>query len=216
MISCRKRIESLAVLLSVFSSVHAAAHPHVFAEARLDIVVDQRGTVQKLQHVWRFDDLFSSTVIFEFDMNSDLELDLAELQAVSDTIYDSLNEYNYFQMVTVNNKDVAMKRPDRLLAYMEDNLLIVMFEAFPQQTLPLRGKLVFGVYDPTFYTAIDFVEDDYLVVENLPPSCKTEIVRPDADEAIAENQATLTDAFFTDPTDLSKIFATRLELTCPD
>ena len=38
----------------------------------------------------------------------------------------------------------------------------------------------------------------------------------DPDEAIAQNQTNLTDAFFNDPsgTDLSKIFATRLELTC--
>ena len=36
------------------------------------------------------------------------------------------------------------------------------------------------------------------------------------DEAIAQNSGTLTDAFFNDPsgTDMSKIFATRLELTC--
>ncbi|TJX10754.1 MAG: DUF1007 domain-containing protein, partial [Mesorhizobium sp.] len=36
------------------------------------------------------------------------------------------------------------------------------------------------------------------------------------DEAIAENQKTLTEAFFNDPTgtDMSKIFATKLELNC--
>ena len=40
------------------------------------------------------------------------------------------------------------------------------------------------------------------------------MIRPDPDEAISQNQANLTDAFFNDPTgtDLSKIFATKLEL----
>ena len=54
----------------------------------------------RCSHVWRFDDLFSSTVLMEFDKNSDLKLDDAELEDVSKTVYDSLAEYNYFQLVT--------------------------------------------------------------------------------------------------------------------
>jgi len=55
-----------------------------------------------------------------------------------------------------------------------------------------------------------------MTVNNLPAGCTSSVVRPDPDEAIAQNQQTLTDAFFNDPTgnDMSKIFATRLELTC--
>ena len=81
-------------------------HPHVFAEARLDVVVNPDSTVKALRHLWRFDDLFSSTVLVEFDKNSDLKLDDAELQDVAQTIHDSLAEYNYFQLVTVDGKDV--------------------------------------------------------------------------------------------------------------
>ena len=193
----------------------AAAHPHVFAEARLDVVVDEGGEVEALRHVWRFDDLFSATVVVEFDKNGDLELDDAELKEISDVIYDSLNEFNYFQVVTVNEVDVEMERPDTLMAAMQDNQLIVFFEARPKASFKLEGHVVIGVYDPTFYTAIDFVEDDYIAVENLSETCSRTVVRPDPDEAIAENQDTLTEAFYTDPTDFSKIFATRLELSCP-
>ena len=46
--------------------------------------------------------------------------------------------------------------------------------------------------------------------------CTKQVIRPDPDDAIAQNQGTLTDAFFNDPTgtNLSKIFATKLELDC--
>ena len=54
------------------STVPASVHPHVFAEARLDVVVNPDGTVKSLRHLWRFDDLFSSTVLVEFDKNGDL------------------------------------------------------------------------------------------------------------------------------------------------
>lgn len=197
--------------------VPAKVHPHVFAEARLDVVLspDHR-SVTALKHLWRFDDLFSSTVMMEFDKNSDLKLDDAELKEVADTIHASLAEYNYFQMVTVDGKDVKMKPPAHLMANFDNDQLIVLFEAEPEKPIPLSGKIDFGVYDPTFYTAIDFTEDDHMAVDGLPASCTRTVIRPDPDTAIAQNQKTLTEAFFNDPTgtDMSKIFATKLELNC--
>jgi len=55
-----------------------------------------------------------------------------------------------------------------------------------------------------------------LGVAGLPANCTRSVVRPDPDEILAQNQSTLTDAFFNDPSgnNMSKIFATRLELSC--
>jgi ABC-type uncharacterized transport system substrate-binding protein len=216
----RTATTALGSFLGLFSllasTVPASVHPHVFAEARLDVVVNPDQTVKSLRHLWRFDDLFSSTVLVEFDQNSDLKLDDAELQEVSNTVTQSLAEFNYFQMVTADGKDVAMKPPAALMANYENNQLIILFESEPKDTLALKGKVDFGIYDPTFYTAIEYVEDENMAVKDMPVSCTRTVIRPDPDEAIAQNQASLTDEFFTDPTgtDLSKIFATKLELTC--
>jgi len=209
-------IPALAAIAVVAPSQPATAHPHVFAEANLEVSVGADGTVEALRHVWRFDDLFSSTVLLEFDANADLELDAAELETVGNVIHESLAEFGYFQIVTVDGKDVDMQAPDRIMANFEDNQLIILFESRPSQPLKLAGALDFGVYDPTFYTAIDFYEDEHLAVSSLPARCSRKVVRPDPDEAIAQNQQTLTDAFFNDPTgvDYSRIFATRLALDC--
>ncbi|MBD0414439.1 DUF1007 family protein [Oryzicola mucosus] len=209
-------LASVATAL-LLSTVPAQVHPHVFAEARLDIVLNADGkTVKSLRHLWRFDDLFSSTVLMEFDKNSDLKLDDAELQEVSQTVFDSIGEFNYFQIVTEGGKDVAMKPPAQLMANYDKDQLIILFESEPKDPLKLTDKVTFGVYDPTFYTAIEFLEDDNMKVDSLPAACSQAVVRPDPDEAIAQNQSSLTDAFFNDPagTDMSKIFATRLEVTC--
>lgn len=215
-IPLRPLIRTAAFLSATMAATPAYVHPHVFAEARLEIDVDKAGTVTALKHVWRFDDVFSSTVLMEFDKNADLKLDESELKTVSDTIYDSLAEFGYFQIVTLNGKDVAMQRPAKLIATFEHNQLTVLFQSHPQKPLKLSGKVDFGVYDPTFYTAIDFLEDDQMAVMGMPAGCSRSVIRPDPDEAIAQNQGSLTDEFFNDPTgtDLSKIFATRLELTC--
>ncbi|GLS31345.1 ABC-type uncharacterized transport system, substrate-binding protein [Mesorhizobium albiziae] len=199
------------------TTVPAFVHPHVFAEARLDVTLNPDKSVKSLRHLWRFDDVFSSTVLMEFDKNADLQLDDAELQEVANTVTTSLAEYDYFQVVTEDGKDVAMKPPAQLIANYESDQLIILFESEPKEPLKLSGKVDFGVYDPTFYTAIDFTEDDNMAVDgDLPAGCTRTVVRPDPDEALAQNQSKLTDAFFNDPsgTDMSKIFATRLELSC--
>ncbi len=116
----------------LFGSGAASAHPHVFAEARLDVVLDAGGQhVTALRHLWRFDDLFSSTVLMEFDKNADQKLDDEELKEVSDTIHSSLADYNYFQLVTVDGKDVKMKPPAQLIATFDNEQLIVLFESVP-------------------------------------------------------------------------------------
>lgn len=214
--SARGATLALAATMLLAATGPASVHPHVFAEARLDIVVNPDATVKSLRHLWRFDDLFSSTVLMEFDQDNDLKLSDVELQDVSQTVFDSIGEYGYFQIVTADGKDVTMNPPTNLMANLENNQLIILFESEPKQPLKLQGTVGFGVYDPTFYTAIEFTEDDHMKVEAMPANCRRQVVRPDPDEAIAQNQGSLTDAFFSDPsgTNMAKIFATRLELSC--
>lgn len=217
--SLRKSIctSSLAIAALVATALPAQVHPHVFAEARLDVVLNpDHQSVKALRHLWRFDDLFSSTVMMEFDKNSDLKLDDTELKEVGDTIFASLAEYDYFQLVTVDGKDVKMKAPTSIMANFDNNQLIVLFESEPETPIKLAGKVDFGVYDPSFYTSIDFTEDANMAVDGLPATCSKTVIRPDPDQAISQNQKTLTEAFFNDPTgtDMSKIFATKLELNC--
>jgi len=208
-------LTGVAALFFMFSEP-AISHPHVFAEARFDVTIENDRTVNSLRHLWRFDSLFSSTVLVEFDQNADLKLDENELETVANTIHASLSDFNYFQFVTADGKNVEMSPPPSLIASFDDDQLIILFETRPKNALKLKGKTSFGVYDPSFYTAIEFTEDKHMAVAGLPAGCVSSVIRPDPDEAIAQNQGTLTDAFFNDPTgtNMNKIFATRLEISC--
>ncbi|MBR0558106.1 DUF1007 family protein [Ciceribacter sp. L1K23] len=207
----------LLALILATAPLPAAAHPHVFAEARLEIVAADDGTVQELRNVWRFDDMFSSSVLMDFDANTNLKLEESELEEISDTIRQSLADYDYFTFINHDGKPVEIAAPDVLHADFQDNQLLVIFSVKPMAPLPASGTLSFGVYDPTLYTAIDFTDDTHLVLEGQGfAKCKHQVIRPDADEVIAQNQAMLTEAFFADPVnnDMGKLFATRLEVTC--
>ena len=196
--------------------VPASVHPHIFADARLEVKIGPDNTVGSLRHVWRFDEVWSSgEVLLTFDANQDLKLDDAELEEAGRTFHESLADYHYFQFMTLNGKDVELVKPDRLMVTFEDGQMNILFESKPAATVKLAGKLDFGVYDPTFYIGIDFTDDANLAVVGLPAGCERSIIRPDADAVISQ-QSAMTEDFFADPgaEDIGKLFATRLELTC--
>ncbi|MGQ3211275.1 MAG: DUF1007 family protein [Shinella sp.] len=195
----------------------AFAHPHIFAEARLEVVAGEDGTVSELRNVWRFDDMFSASVVMDFDKNSNSVLDPDELAEVGKTVLESLEEFSYYTTITEDGKTVKVGKPDAINVDFKEGQLLMFFSVKPGEVMPLKGKLTFGVYDPTMYAAMDFASDDDLVaVGDKFSACTRTVVRPDADEVLAQNQDTLTEAFFNDPagTDMSKLFATRLEMSC--
>jgi len=211
------RLRALALLAGLVLPAAASAHPHVFAEARLEIETSADGRVTELRNVWRFDEVFSSSVILDFDENADLKLDAGELANISQMVTQSLAEFDYYISVTVNGKDVSISLPEAIKADYQDGQLLMFFAVVPTSDLPLNGKIAVGVFDPTMYAAIDFINDeDMMVTGGSATRCANTVVRPDPDEIIAQNQASLTEAFFetTGSGDLSKLLATRLELEC--
>jgi hypothetical protein len=104
-------------------------------------------------------------------------------------------DYDYFQVVTLNGKDVAMRAEEadgQLREQPAHHLVRVPAEAAVEAR---TGKVDFGVYDPTFYTAIDFIDDDHMAVDGtcLPPA-RAPSSGPIPTRRSAQNQATLTDA----------------------
>ncbi|PNQ22509.1 DUF1007 domain-containing protein [Rhizobium sp. YIC5082] len=211
-----RRILLLAVGLACVP-VAAVAHPHIFAEARMEIVEGPNGTVQEVRNIWRFDEMFSASVVMDYDKNSDLKLDKDELAEIGNTVKESLAEYSYYTFITANGKPVEFGKPDAIHVDYKDNQILMFFSVKPTKPLAVKGKLSFGAWDPTMYTAIDFAKDGDIATEGKDlNACKHHVVRPDPDEVISQNQSSLTDAFFNDPTgtDMTKLFATRLEISC--
>jgi ABC-type uncharacterized transport system substrate-binding protein len=193
----------------------ALAHPHVFAETKTE-VIGADGKLVALRHVWRFDEFFSSTVLLEFDTDADGALAGAELDAVEGVIKKSTAEFNFFQNVYDNGREVAMSVPGKMNVSFDGPSMLLIFESVPGREIALAGELSFGIFDPTFYTSLEFSNDDDLAAAGFPASCSMKIVHPDIDEAIAQNQGSLTEQFFAEQAqnDYSRMFATRLEAKC--
>lgn len=207
----------LLTALLCASAAPAFAHPHVFVDAKLEVVAGPDNTVKELRNTWRFDEVFSSSVLMDFDKNADLKLDASELHDIANTIRSSLGDYGYFTFITASGATIKAAKPLVFNADYKNNRLLVYFITKPEKPIPIKGNLSFGVHDPTLYTAIDFKSDSDLVVTGDGfKKCKATVVRPNPDDVIKQNQASLTEAFFNDPTgtDMGKLYATRLDLAC--
>lgn len=210
-------LTSAVCLSACLAPLTAFAHPHIFAEARMEIIEGSDGNVQEVRNIWRFDEMFSASVVLDYDKNSDAKLDKEELTEIGNTVHESLAEFSYYTFITQNGKAVDFGKPDTIHVDYKDGQILMFFSVKPQKPLAVKGTLTFGAWDPTMYTAIDFAKDTDIVVKGPHlAACKHKVVRPNPDEIISQNQNNLTDAFFNDPTgtDMTKLFATRLELIC--
>ena len=218
-----KRSSNVLVLAGLCASTIALstqssqAHPHVFAEANVEMLSNDAGNLEEIRHVWRFDEFFSASVLIDFDANSNLKLDPEELEEIGSVVHKSLAEFGYYTDLEVNGQSVAMAAPDMIIADYVDDQLLMFFAMSPAHALKLEGKISVGVFDPTFYASIDFLNDtDLKFTGPFENQCKKSVLRPDPDEVLAQNEGSLTEAFYDegDNNDLSKMFATRLEVSC--
>ena len=74
-------LATAALSCALLSEVRA--HPHVFVEANIDIVRDADGNFTELRQVWRFDELFSTVLVLDFDRDGDQKLNQAEMKEVA-------------------------------------------------------------------------------------------------------------------------------------
>ncbi|HET7410097.1 MAG TPA: DUF1007 family protein [Paracoccaceae bacterium] len=198
----------------------AAAHPHVFAESRMEIVGTPDGSLGAVRNVWRMDEFFSSTVLVDFDANADGTLDASELDEVAGTVKASIAEWSFYTFVSAGGRRVKMAPPDEIRAIFEDGQLLMFFEMRADEPIDLAAQpLTFSNFDDTFFVAFDFAGEDAFALVDMPDGCSKSFVVPDEDEAAKawmESIASLgpDETVPDDGVDYSQILATRLEVKC--
>lgn len=196
---------------------NAAAHPHVFAEANLEIVRDADGAVLSLRHVWRFDPLFSSTVMLDFDTDANGTLEPSELDEVSSVVTRSIGEQGWFTEVRLGLRQLEFEAPDKIMVdYVEGQVLMFFETEFEKPVETGTASFRVSVADPTYYVAMDIVGEAAVQVTGKGSECQIAISRPDYDQLYAQNQSTLTEQFFEDPETVSfgDEWFTWVDMTC--
>ncbi|WP_244487615.1 MULTISPECIES: DUF1007 family protein [unclassified Aureimonas] len=198
----------------------ASAHPHVFAEARMEIVGDTAGKLTSIRNIWRMDELFSTSVVLDYDKNANGILDDDELQAVGDTVKESIAEWSFYTFVRADGKIVPLEAPADIRALYQDNQLLMFFEMKVKDPVDLKAQAVtVSNFDETFFVAFDFADDASFQLVDMPQSCTRAVVVPDEDEAAKEWMSSIAslgpdETVPADGVDYAQVLATRAEIKC--
>jgi ABC-type uncharacterized transport system substrate-binding protein len=188
------RVLALVASLIAIPS-QAAAHPHVFVEANLEVVRDDAGLITEVRHVWRFDEVFSSTVVLDFDENGDGVLDKGELDIVASETKQSLAEYNFFTEIRNAGDGVDVYEPEPYIVdYVDGQILMIIAMELVTPTAA-GNEFKISVSDPTYYVAVDLVGENAVHMSGNSTDCEHEIERPDFDALLARDQQTLIGRF---------------------
>lgn len=198
----------------------AAAHPHVFADSRMEIVGTADGMLSSVRNIWRFDELFSSSVVVDFDKNGNGTLDDDEVQAVAETVRQSIAEWEFYTFVSIGNRDLKLTPPAEIRGLFEKGQLLLFFEMKPAEPVDLKAAPVtFSVYDESYFVAFDFADESAFHLLDLPGTCTKAFTRPDPDEDASEwmNSVSMLkpgQAIPEDGVNFSQLLATRVDVSC--
>lgn len=218
----KKSLIGLPVVVAVTCAATAAlAHPHVFVEPHVEIVGDAAGLFTAIRNVWRMDELFSSSVVVDFDKNANGALDPEELDAVGETVRQSIAEWGFYTFAEIGSRDVKLGAPDKIHTLFEDGQLIFFFELPVTEPIDLTKQPVkVANFDESFFVAFDFKGAEDFQLVDLPGGCAKTIHVPDEDEAAKAWMNTIAGIGPDEevPQDQANayadILATRLEVSC--
>lgn len=162
----------------------AVAHPHVWIDAVVTFVFEERRLVE-LRHRWKFDEFFGSYVIGEHDRDGDGAFDEAEIGAIRDSAFSALREYDYFTHVRVDGDELPLDEVSAFTARIEDGVLVYEFALpLPDPIDPGQGTVSASVYDVEYYVEVLLDQYDPVRFEGIPSGGCTYEIREDADNPI--------------------------------
>ncbi|MEN3792243.1 DUF1007 family protein [Fulvimarina sp. MAC3] len=212
---------ALLMACAAFAPATASAHPHVFVTTSVQFVGDGKGDLTAIRTGWVFDELFSASLLMDFDENADGRLDESELKTIAGTVLGSARDYDFFTFLKQGRASLALSPPDLFHAVMQNGHLVIMTEMRPKHHVALTdGPLTLSIYDPSYYVSFDVTSDRQIRLTDVPGSCHTML---NADEPKSDgatdwlNQIAGLGKSETIPADginYAELLSTKVQLTC--
>jgi ABC-type uncharacterized transport system substrate-binding protein len=146
------RIAALAGTLAAVASTSAVAHPHVFVDYAVTLVlVGERLTGVRL--TWTFDDLFSGFILQEFDKDRNGILSAPEVQRIEEKHLPELKRAGFYTTLNVNGKPVTVPDAREFRATAAKGIVTYEFTLPLGVSLASTAAIEVLVDDPVYYIA---------------------------------------------------------------
>jgi ABC-type uncharacterized transport system substrate-binding protein len=148
--------------------VTLSAHPHLFIDVSLKFVFDEQG-LNRLEHSWTFDEMFSLILTEDYDLNKNGKFDPNEMEKMKNEAFANLKNSGYFTVIlkgaeVLKDKQVSNFRPE-----IKGSRVVYHFDM--PINIPAQSdytNLLFSIYDPGMYANIPLLEKGHYKVQSNP------------------------------------------------
>ncbi|KZY66329.1 MULTISPECIES: DUF1007 family protein [unclassified Oleiphilus] len=204
-------------LLSSLSSTVALAHPHNWISIKTQFLVDADNRLIEIQQSWEFDAIYS--MITSASLKNAYDDETVGLKLMAEDMRKNLARHNYFSNLIVDGNNIDIPRANQASLRIEPqppvSFMTLDFTIRFENPINLDGKkVVWSVYDPTYYIAMNHKSvDDISIVGGLNLECGKDLVIPNpTEETIA--YANSLDQSRRDTDGLGDQFAERAVIQC--
>lgn len=143
----------------------AAAHPHVFVEAEVDIVFDAGGEMTGVRLTWVYDDFFSFLLTAELglDPQGSLQLTPEEQQVLASFVLDWPDNFGGDLHVFQNGRPLDLASPQQQAVEYRDGRVMEMHVRPLRQPADPAVPVDVQVFDPYYYVAYEIVGEIGLI-----------------------------------------------------
>lgn len=183
----------VGLVLTLAGVSPASAHPRVWITMRSDIVFNDANEISAFGVEWTFDDGYAQVALDGLDANGDGVFSQLELAPLTEQNISSLKDYNYFVAPRANGKMVPIKDPTEVGQIYSNGKLTLHFQV-PLMTSvdPRKSEFLFKIYDPEFFIAIDYVEQDPVgLIGTMPEGCTLKLRPVISDQELLATQQML-------------------------
>jgi ABC-type uncharacterized transport system substrate-binding protein len=153
------QVRSLLLVCSVCIALGLVAfpawsHPHVFVSGSAKAAFDAKGLAGF--HVqWVFDEMFSSSVILDFDRDGNGRFDPGEAASMQKDFFMPLREFDYFTHIKIDGKPFRVSYVTGFTPDIRDGMLVCLF--FAPCHVPAGGsfrEVKLSLYDQSYYHSV--------------------------------------------------------------
>lgn len=208
-----------ALMIPVALAPPALAHPHVFIDSGIEVLIDDQNRATGVRISWTYDDFYSLSVIADkgLDPDGDGRLTKAEVAQLSgfDMNWDPAFPGDTYALQ--GDTDLTLSRPRDWSAEYADGKITSHHRRDFDQPVALSGApLIVQVYDPGYYVQYTIAFDPVLTGGQ---DCSATAYAPDITEADEQLKAAL--AEYTPDQDveadfpaIGKAYAEEIRVTC--
>lgn len=200
------------IIALAFAPVTLAAHPHVFVDTSLRIVVDDAGNLQGVEISWTYDDFYSLLLLSDMGLDNDGDGRLRDDEIARLDGFDMnwIEGYQGDTHATRAGAPVSLGPPQGRGVSVDRGLITSTH--FRAASGPADGVVV-KAYDPTFYTAYSLTG-----AVQVDGPCAAQVVPADLDAAysLVEELLYATPAAQAEESypEVGEAFADTVSLTC--